>query len=83
MSHTKEQITAAIELAKTVADMIKAATETSPLKGIPSGELYARLMPALPSLTVETYNSLIDLLKRSGIVKESNYLLSFIVEKGK
>lgn len=66
MTVTKEQITAAVQTIKVVADIIR-------LKGsIPSGHMYAELMG---HLSLEMYNSVIARLKGAGLVKESGHLL--------
>ena len=44
------------------------------LRGIPSGELFARL--AAGGVDIETYNRLIQFMKDQAIIKEENYLLS-------
>ena len=41
-------------------------------RGVPSGELYARIMGAVDR---ETYQGAIGLLKRTGIVTERNHVL--------
>ena len=66
---TREQITAAIEMAKAVGDTIR------DLGSVPSGELYARLMG---HMTLNTYNMLIERLKGAGVVKEEAHLLTWI-----
>lgn len=71
MENAKEKVQAAIELARAVVDVIKGAGE----EGIPSGHLYAMVCG---KLSLETYNSLIDLLKRSKLVTERNFVLRAI-----
>ena len=69
MNATKEQTKAALQVVVAVAEAIRE------LKSIPSGHLYARLMD---KLSLDQYNSIIGLLKRQGLVSESNYLLTWI-----
>lgn len=59
-----------------VAQAIKEATETSVLKGIPAGHLYSALMP---TLTLESFESVIRALVDIGFVKrEKSHLLVWI-----
>lgn len=58
---TRSEIGGAMDIIKAVADAIKE------LKSVPSGHLYARLMP---HMDFQTYNRIIDILKRSEIVVE-------------
>ena len=51
-----------------IDDAIKEAGED----GIPSGHLYAMMMDLM---SLDTYDSIIDLLKKAGKVKEEDYLL--------
>jgi hypothetical protein len=68
---TEETIKAHIEVLKTIAECIKAAGAM----GLPSGHLYAMLMG---SMDIDTYNQYIGMLKKAGIIAESNYLLTYI-----
>lgn len=72
---TKEQVLACIDVIRAIADCIKDCTEKSALKGIPSGELYANVMT---HMSFEQYTAIINKLKELGIVRESNYLLTWI-----
>ena len=63
MEMKKIQARAAIELIKTVADAIKEVGR------IPSGHLYAAMMN---TLSLEQYNDLIALLKRTNLIEEAN-----------
>ena len=70
----KEKFTA--EQAGTVIRLCRAIMELiDELGTVPSGELYARLMEPLPSLTLETYMQLIDLMEKAGRIKVSNHLI--------
>jgi len=51
-----------------IDDAIKEAGED----GIPSGHLYAAVMG---HMNLDTYNGIIDILKKAGKVKEENFLL--------
>lgn len=59
---------AAVEIIMAVAEAIRS------LKSVPSGHLYARLMG---SLTLDDYQSIIGVLKRTGLVSESGHLLTW------
>ncbi len=63
-----KEVQAALEIVRSVGLAIKE------LKEVPSGELYARVMEYL---TLEDYNQIISILKREGVVKESNNLLTW------
>jgi hypothetical protein len=68
---TKDQIKAAIQITLAIADAIRELGE------VPSGHLYARI----GHLSIEDYNSIIDILKRGGLVKEQHHLLTWIGPK--
>lgn len=72
MNVTPNQIRAAIETLRAVADAIKE------LKSVPSGHLYATLCG---SLSLDQYNQVIGALKRAGLVREENHLLEWIESK--
>lgn len=71
MSPTKEQVRAALDLAVTAAEAVRQA---GPM-GLPSGHLYAALMG---KVTLDGYQSMIGMLKRAGLIKESAHLLTWI-----
>ena len=75
MTERQRQIDAQLQIVRIVADTIRDLTAQSTLGGVPSGHLYAALMP---TYTLMQYQSVIDLLKRAGLVEERNYLLSWI-----
>ena len=60
---------AALDAIVTVGEAIKA------LGSVPSGHLYAQLMPYM---SLETYNKIIAILVRAGGVKEERHLLTWI-----
>lgn len=62
------QEAAAWVLVGAIRDAIREAGE----EGIPSGHLYAMIMD---KVSLESYNSVIDLLKRTGMISECNHLL--------
>jgi hypothetical protein len=72
MTATKEQVRAALDAVVAVADLIRA------LGSVPSGELYARLMG---HMDLETYDKIIGILKRAGLVAESNHRLTWVGPK--
>ena len=61
-----------VTMLRTIAEAIK---EAGP-EGIPSGHLYAALMGKFSS--VQAYESFIGILIRSGIVRQSGHVLTFI-----
>lgn len=63
---TKTQAQSAIGIYQAFAEAIRE------LKSVPSGELYARLMPYM---SLESYNKVLEDLKRTGIIKVSGYHL--------
>ena len=69
---TEEKIKAAAVMVSCVAEAIR---EAGP---IPSGVLYSALMG---HMDLATYSRMIVLLKDSGLVKESNYLLAWVEPK--
>ena len=68
---TSEEIKAGLNTIKAIADTIKE------LKEVPSGTLYAQLMGIM---TLDQYQRVIDILKRSGIVSESGNVLKWEVK---
>jgi hypothetical protein len=66
---TKEQLTAGLEIVAAVAEAIKG------LGSVPSGHLYAHLMHVL---TLDEYTSVISLLKRQNLVRESGFVLTWV-----
>ena len=69
MTATKEQLGALLDVTRAVADAIR------DLGRVPSGHLYARLME---HMSLETYDGVIGLLKRSGLVEEKSHELIWI-----
>ena len=67
---TEAELMKALEIAKIALETI---TDAGP-KGIPSGHLYAVMMPVFQSL--ETYESMIGLLIRSGLIERNNHVLT-------
>ena len=70
--NTKEQVKAALDTLRAVAEAIRQ------LKQIQSGYLYAQLMG---HMDLATYEKIIGHLKRAGLVKEENHLLTWIEPK--
>jgi len=64
---TKEKVAAAINMVKAVADAIK------DLGRVPSGTLYAALMPS--GIAIDEYNGIIGILKRASIIREEYHEL--------
>lgn len=69
---TAEQVTAGIRAAAAVGEVIR------DLGSIPSGHLYAHLMGRM---SLDTYNSLIGILKQANLVEEKNHLLTWVGPK--
>jgi hypothetical protein len=67
---TPEQAKAAMRVIIAVGEMIQDAGE------IPSGHLYAMLMPT--NMTLESYHRIITLLKKCKVVTEENFLLTWV-----
>ena len=72
MTTTAEQLKAGLDAIRALADTIRH------LKRVPSGVLYARLMG---SMDLRQYESMIRLLKDSGLVREVNHELIWIGPK--
>ena len=64
-----DQEKAALQVILAVGSAIKE------LGSVPSGHLYARLMGRM---SLETYNKILGILKRTGAVKEENHLLTWV-----
>lgn len=58
-----------------LSDAIAIAEAIRELKEIPSGHLYARVSQYI---TLDAYNSIISALKTAGLVKEQNFLLTWV-----
>ena len=69
----KAKIKAALDAVRTVADAIREQ------KRVPSGKLYAIVMP---HLSLEFYEKIIGTLKRAGLVREENFELIWVEPAG-
>ena len=69
MKVTKKEVKAVLDTIAAVASAIRT------LGSVPSGHLYALLCG---TLSLESYQRIIDQLKKSGLVKEENHLLTWI-----
>ena len=69
---TKQQVAAALEAVRAVADAIRE------LKRVPSGHLYAQLMPLMD---LATYDKIIGTLKGAGLVREEFHELIWVEPK--
>ena len=65
---TKGQVKGALDAVRAVADAIRE------LGSVPNGELYARLMPFLD---LASYEAIISMLKRTGLVREELHVLKW------
>lgn len=68
MSITKEQIAAHLKVVQAVAEAIREAGT------IPSGHLYSALCG---KMDLNSYNRIIDMLKRTELVSETNHVLKW------
>jgi hypothetical protein len=68
-NENSKQIEASLLAVKAIADAIRK------LKEIPSGTLYAIVMG---KMSLESYNGIISLLKRTKLISEKNNLLTWI-----
>jgi hypothetical protein len=64
---------AQLQLIPIIAQIIAEASKT-PLGGVPSGHLYARVMS---TLSLAQYNGILTVLKKSNLVSEKNNLLTW------
>ena len=64
----QEKIKAMLAVVQSIAEIIRLAKE------IPSGHLYARLMN---SMDLNQYTSIIECLKRTGLIEEINHMLKW------
>lgn len=69
---SKEAVDELVKLLRAFYELIKDATECSPLGGIPSGHLYSLVMHNMP---LELYTKIITTLKEMNLVTETNHLL--------
>lgn len=69
---TKEQIKAAMDTVRTLADTIRS------LGSVPSGVLYSQCMP---HMDLPTYQKAIGMLKGAGLVREEYHVLFWIAAK--
>lgn len=69
MAVTPDELKAAVAMTAAVAETIKT------LGSVPSGHLYAQLMDRM---SLETFESLIGILKRAKLVEENNHLLTWV-----
>lgn len=67
---TREQVLGVLEVTLAVGQAIRE------LGRVPSGELYARLMPT--GIKLESYNAIINALVRAKVVKNDNHLLVWV-----
>ena len=59
----------------TVVGTIRGAIQEAGEEGIPSGHLYAMLMD---KMSLGSYQGIIDLLKKKGMITENNHLLKAV-----
>lgn len=69
ISMTPQQKNAALQIITVVSEAIRE------LKEVPSGVLYSQLMG---HMSLDQYNQIIGLIKRTGLVTESNHLLKWV-----
>jgi hypothetical protein len=66
---------ATLAICAALADAIRDLSATSPLRGVPAGELYARVMG---HVSLETFESIVGVLVRAGLVSRTNHLLAWV-----
>ena len=66
---TQEEVKSAVNTVRIIADAIRE------VKNIPAGELYALVMG---HMSLQGFNSIINILKRAGLVQEVNFMLTWI-----
>ena len=66
--HGETKVKSGIEIIKAIAEAIREA------KSIPSGTLYVGLMGIV---TLESYNKILEILKNAGLIKVSNFLITW------
>lgn len=66
---TKEQCLIAVKTVQAIADAIRE------LRSVPSAELYARVMPYI---SLDNYERILGILKRSGVVEERAHVLYWV-----
>ena len=66
---TQQQISAAIQSVAAIAEAIRQ------LGSVPSGVLYAQVCG---HMTIDQYNQIIALVKRAGLIAESNHVLRWV-----
>jgi hypothetical protein len=76
--NTKE-MQALLQIVDAVAEAIRDLTAESPMKGVPSGHLYAMLMSMM---NLQMYQTIVGLLKKAGLVKESGHFLTWVAPAG-
>ncbi len=74
MSATTQDMLTVVSVLEAFAETIRKAKST-PLGGIPSGELYTLVMG---KMSIHTYSCVIGILKHAKLVQETNHLLTWI-----
>lgn len=70
-----DQIQAGLTVTRAIADAIRELTFTSDLRGVPNGHLWAHVDG---KISFETYNRILDILKRAKLIEERAHLLVWI-----
>jgi hypothetical protein len=70
------EMKALLAVVDAVAEAIKGFTETSSMKGVPSGELYMHLNSI--GLNIGLYQSIIGILMKAKLVKNEGHFLTWI-----
>jgi hypothetical protein len=66
-----------LEIVNIMMELIEHHTKTSPVGGLPSGELYTKLMG---KMSIENYQAIIDALVRTGKITNKNHLLKAVTK---
>jgi len=70
-----------VEALKEIADVVLEAVQVAGVQGVPSGHLYAMLMPY--GIRIDIYNLIIAALKRAGRITEEHHVLRAVQQPAK
>jgi hypothetical protein len=75
-SISRDEVEVVLVFVKTVGELIK---EVTALKGgIPSGELYTRLLSA--GINISNYQAILGVLEEAGVIEVNNHFVRWIKE---
>lgn len=64
--------------AQTMLLVLTVAETVRDLREVPSGHLYAALLPNVPNLSATDYQLVVDSLKRCKLIEEKSHLLRWV-----